>query len=117
MFAICLKPLNGPSLDDIGPEDDYYQACGPLIGWLNFQAGFWDFKNRIAYLGLNFPNQRHRGKGYGTEVLEWGLRYGFLTLGVHKMALQVYDFNEVAIKLYVKVYVLLVEDRLHSRDV
>ena len=43
------------------------------------------------------------GKGYGTEALKLLLFFGFIILGLRKIELEVYTFNERAIKSYKKV--------------
>lgn len=103
LFAICEKRSDRTYPLDLGPDEDYVAACGPPIGVLNFQPQKFDYKNRIATLGLLLNDKRHRGIGYGREVLEWGLEYAFLELGLHRVQLEVYSFNEPAIALYRKV--------------
>lgn len=44
-----------------------------------------------------------RGKGYGTELLNLILDYGFNNLNLHKIKLNVYPFNIGAIKAYTRV--------------
>ena len=54
-------------------------------------------------IGLGFPDKQHRGKGYGQELLEWALHYAFMELGLHRVQLGAYSFNEPALKLYRKM--------------
>lgn len=56
-----------------------------------------------ATLGIFIGEKINRGKGYGKEALELILDYGFNYLNLHNIMLNVYDFNENAIKLYEKV--------------
>lgn len=104
IFAICEKPANWPQ--PLTSEPDFYKACGPPIGVLNFQTSRFDYKNRIAVIGLGFPDAKHRGKGYGREVMEWTFEYSFMELGLHRLELEVYSSNESAVALYRKVYVI-----------
>ena len=83
--------------------EDYTKSLAPAIGFINFQPSQFDYKNRISWIGMGFPDKAYRGKGYGTEALEWALEYAFLELGLHKISLGVHAFNEAAIKLYRKV--------------
>ncbi len=47
------------------------------------------------------PDDRHRG--YGTEAIELLLRYGFEELGLNRVGLSAFDFNEEAISAYEKL--------------
>jgi len=60
----------------------------------------WDIKNRVAVFGILIFKPEDRGKGYGKEVSTWTLEYAFMELGVHRVELQVYSFNERAMRLY-----------------
>lgn len=44
-----------------------------------------------------------RGKGLGTEATRMIIRYGLETLGLHRISLEVYDFNPRARRVYEKV--------------
>lgn len=62
------------------------------IDWTNRSAGF-----RIALAG-----RPYFGKGYGTEATRLMLAYGFETLALHRIELEVYDFNPRAQHVYEK---------------
>lgn len=53
---------------------------------------------RIALAGKEYFN-----KGYGTEAMMLILKHGFETLGLHRIGLDVYDFNPRALHVYEKV--------------
>ncbi|MHA1293718.1 MAG: GNAT family N-acetyltransferase, partial [Promethearchaeota archaeon] len=42
-------------------------------------------------------------KGYGTDCLKILLSFGFEILNLHSIYLRVFDFNERAIKVYLKI--------------
>ena len=63
------------------------------IDWVNRSANF-----RIALAGRPFF-----GKGYGTEATQLILSYGFRQLKLHRIELEVYDFNPRAQHVYEKV--------------
>lgn len=44
-----------------------------------------------------------RGKGLGTEATRLIIRYGLRSLGLHRISLEVYDFNPRARHVYEKV--------------
>lgn len=101
-FAICLKPSDGwPK--NAGANENFFKSAPAAIGFLNFQDGKFDYKNRIAYLGISIVDAENTGKGYGREAVEWALEYAFMELGLHRVALDVYSFNENAVKLYRKM--------------
>jgi RimJ/RimL family protein N-acetyltransferase len=62
-----------------------------------------DWKNRVGNLGITIGDKGYWGKGYGTEALQLLIRYGFNTLNLHRLNLDVYAFNERAQKCYRKV--------------
>ncbi len=63
------------------------------INWHNHAANF-----RIALL-----KELLFGKGYGTQATVLMLKYGFESLGLHRIELEVYDFNPRAVHVYEKV--------------
>lgn len=63
------------------------------ISWHNRSANF-----RIALL-----NKTLFGKGYGTQATRLIIKYGFENLDLHRIDLEVYDFNPRAAHVYEKV--------------
>ncbi|MHC0039740.1 GNAT family N-acetyltransferase [Pseudoneobacillus sp. C159] len=61
-----------------------------------------DYKNGIAEFNIVIGEKDHRGKGYGTEVSQLVLDYGFNIIGLHNIFLRVYEFNQNAIQAYKK---------------
>ncbi|MCL2446262.1 MAG: GNAT family N-acetyltransferase [Oscillospiraceae bacterium] len=59
--------------------------------------------HRSATLGIFIGEQADRGCGYGTEATRLMLDYGFNTLNLHNIQLQVLANNEQAIACYEKV--------------
>lgn len=53
-------------------------------------------------LSLVIGERKDRGQGYGSDALRVLLRYGFETLGLHRIALSVFEFNQPAISTYKK---------------
>lgn len=62
------------------------------IDWDNRQASF-----RIALVGPHVY-----GKGYGTQATRLIVQYGFEQLDLHRIELEVYDFNPRAQRVYEK---------------
>ncbi|KAI0259813.1 acyl-CoA N-acyltransferase [Gloeopeniophorella convolvens] len=59
-------------------------------------------KNREATVAITL-GQKFVGKGHGTEVMKWGVTYGFKELGFHRIQLFVNETNERAVAAYKKV--------------
>lgn len=82
-YAICL-PDNPRYLGEVVLNS---------IDWNNKSANF-----RIALAGAE-----NRNKGYGSEAAQLMLDYGFKTLKLHRISLEVFDFNARALHLYKKL--------------
>ena len=61
-----------------------------------------DWRNRSGELGIVIGNPDYLGKGYGKEAVDLLLGFGFNELNLHRVGLQVFDFNERAIRSYQK---------------
>ena len=77
------------------------QENDELIG--NCSLHNLDFINQRATVGIFIGDKENRGKGYGSEVLELLLSYGFNHLNLNNIMLAVYSFNNPAIACYKKV--------------
>ena len=62
-----------------------------------------DLVSGKATLGIFIGDEDNRNKGYGTEAIKLLVDYGFNILRLHNIDLNVFDFNERAIKAYEKV--------------
>ncbi|MGC5774587.1 GNAT family N-acetyltransferase [Paenibacillus pabuli] len=60
-------------------------------------------KNRSAHIRIAIDQAEHQGKGYGSEALLLMLDYGFGICNLHRIELEVYAFNERAIRTYEKL--------------
>jgi len=61
-----------------------------------------DWKNGIASVAIFIGNRDYWGKGYGTEAMKLLLSFIFNQTNLNKVRLNVYSFNERAIKSYEK---------------
>lgn len=59
-----------------------------------------DAKNRSATFGIAVADPQAQGQGYGREATELVLRFGFDELNLHRIQLNVFAFNDRAIRLY-----------------
>ncbi len=68
-------------------------------------AGYYDIikDNMVATLFIGIGDENYLGKGYGKEAIAELLNYGFNTLNLYRIQLNVISFNTPAIKLYEKV--------------
>lgn len=62
-----------------------------------------DWENRSASFRIALASQNLFGKGYGTEATRLMVDFGFRTLKLHRIELEVYDFNPRAQHVYEKV--------------
>jgi RimJ/RimL family protein N-acetyltransferase len=53
-------------------------------------------------MGFRISLHSEQGRGYGTEAIRLLLRYAFDVIGLHRVDLEVYDFNPRAIASYRK---------------
>ncbi len=62
-----------------------------------------DLVNGSAGLGISIGAADDRGRGHGTHMLRALLAFGFASLRLERIELDVYDFNEDAHRLYQRV--------------
>lgn len=100
----------------VGQEEGFLEALGKdehqvrlgiarhaedeLIGSVGLHK--LDFRGRHAELGLVIGERSAWGQGFGTEATRLMLDYGFGTLNLHRIWLQVYASHAAAIRVYEK---------------
>lgn len=62
----------------------------------------FDYTDRTATLGIFIGDKEYRSKGYGTEAIRMLLEYGFKYKNLHNIKLDLMEFNERALKCYIK---------------
>ncbi|WP_211349233.1 GNAT family N-acetyltransferase [Micromonospora pisi] len=62
-----------------------------------------DEHNRSCWFRILLAGPRFFGRGFGTEATRLILAYAFETVGLHRIELEVYDFNPRARRVYEKV--------------
>ncbi|PYE50845.1 GNAT family N-acetyltransferase [Paenibacillus barcinonensis] len=60
-------------------------------------------QNRSAHIRVAIDQPAHQGKGYGSEAILLMLDYGFGIANLHRIELEVFAFNERAIRTYEKL--------------
>ena len=80
---------------------EYQFAVETLDGELIGRCGVTrlDWKNRLGELGVALA-PGSRGKGFGTDAIAVLTRFCFRELGLHKLKVSVYAFNQAAIRCY-----------------
>ncbi len=61
-----------------------------------------DWKNGCAVFGIVIAETAYWGRGFGTDAVRTMVRFGFKTLNLHRIELEVYDYNPRAIRCYEK---------------
>ena len=56
-----------------------------------------------VFVGIGIGEPDYWGKGYGSDAMEIILRYGFQELNLHRISLDVFEYNPRAIRSYEKV--------------
>lgn len=56
-----------------------------------------------GFVGLGIGERELWGKGYGTDAMQVVLRFAFLELNLHRVSLNVFEYNPRAIRSYEKV--------------
>lgn len=61
-----------------------------------------DWKNRTAVFGIVLGEKAYWGQGFGTDATRTILRFAFEELNLHRVELEVFDFNPRAMRSYEK---------------
>jgi len=72
-----------------------------LLGEIDLVVTSWG--SRDAFVGIGIGEREFWGKGYGTEAMNLTLRYAFIELNLRRVTLNVFEFNERAVRSYEKV--------------
>jgi RimJ/RimL family protein N-acetyltransferase len=76
------------------------KATGRLVGTCAFSQ--LDGENGSALYHITIGESDAWGMGFGTEATQLMLDHAFGTLGLHRIALYVFEFNERAIRAYTR---------------
>ena len=72
-----------------------------LIGEIGLDGIKWN--HGYSYVGISIGEREMWGKGYGTDAMRIILRFAFSELNLHRVSLDVFDYNPRAIRSYEKV--------------
>lgn len=73
-------------------------ATEAYIGQVNLDAIDW--KNRVGRIGIVIGSTEHTGRGFGKEAMKLLIDFSFRELNLNRLELEVYDFNERAVRCY-----------------
>ncbi len=73
---------------------------GQAVGTIGFDHIDW--KNQRAEFGNMLVARAHRGQGYAGDATRTALRFGFEEMNLNRIYLEVYAWNEEAVRLYKK---------------
>ena len=76
-------------------------ADGKTIGQVDLSGVNWTAGD--AWLGVGIGEREYWGKGYGSEAVNLILRFGFEQLNLRRVSLNVFEYNERAIRSYHKL--------------
>ena len=71
-----------------------------VIGFIGFDGISWPHGN--TWVGIGLGENQYWGQGYGTDAMRVMLRYAFTELNLHRVTLNVFGYNERAIRSYEK---------------
>jgi RimJ/RimL family protein N-acetyltransferase len=75
-------------------------ADDKLIGFTELGL---DWPNQVAWIGIGIGEPEYRGKGYGSDAVRLTVNYAFRELGIYRVSLNVFSYNQRAIRSYEKV--------------
>jgi len=98
-----IKEFMEKDLGDEQPKEYFFQvrelAEDKHIGFVGLFP-IWAHGN--AWLGIGIGERDYWGKGYGTDTMRLILRFAFMELNLHRVTLDVFEYNSRAIRSYEK---------------
>jgi len=88
-------------------------ASEAYIGQVNLDTIDW--KNRVGKIGIVIGSPEYLGRGIGTEAMKLLIDFAFREMNLNRLELEVYDFNERAIRCYLNCG-FIQEGRLRERQ-
>lgn len=62
-----------------------------------------DLKDKTASIAIIIGEKKYQSRGFGTEILQMLIHYGFNKIKVHRIEAQVFAYNAVSTKLFKKM--------------
>ncbi|CAG0940453.1 diamine N-acetyltransferase [Anaerolineae bacterium] len=76
------------------------RADDRLIGFVGLGGISWTHGD--AWIGIGIGEREYWGKGYGTDAMRTLLQFAFAELNLHRVSLNVFEYNPRAIRSYEK---------------
>ena len=73
-----------------------------VIGFVGLVGNGVRSPHRDSFVGIGIGEPEFWGKGYGTDAMKLILRYAFLELDLHRVSLDVFEYNPRAVRSYEK---------------
>lgn len=96
-LALWILFSDGASRTEFAIVDEQERFIGSVRLWRISE------RNRSCMLTIFIGERSYWGKGYGTDALRLALRHAFGPLGLHRVELHVFEFNQRAVRSYEKV--------------
>jgi RimJ/RimL family protein N-acetyltransferase len=87
-------------------------ADNRLVGFIDLDGIQWQHGSAFVDIGIGDPADWNQG--YGTDALSEALRFAFEELNLHRVGLDVFEYNQRAIRCYEKVG-FVIEGRMRGR--
>jgi RimJ/RimL family protein N-acetyltransferase len=71
-----------------------------IIGTIGLDGIYWTHGD--CFVGIGLGNREDWGKGYGTDAMKIILRYAFTELNLHRVSLDVFEYNPRGVRSYEK---------------
>ena len=101
--VMCLPPPEGAAATTDGTASDKdKEAPKPIpIGVINLSKPFHVDAtfHRNTEIGITIARPYH-GQGYGTEAINWVLKFAFHRANLHRVGIGAFEWNTGAIRLY-----------------
>jgi RimJ/RimL family protein N-acetyltransferase len=75
-------------------------ADNRIIGRIGLDGIRWT--HRDCFVGIGLGEREFWGKGYGTDAMRIILRYAFTELNLHRVTLDVFEYNQRGVRSYEK---------------
>lgn len=103
-YAVPATEKQMESESEPGSKEVYFRLRelegDELIGFAAIHSIEWN--NRAGMLAIGIGEAQNRGRGYGSDALKILLRYAFHELNLHRVGLDVIEYNAGGIRAYEK---------------
>ncbi|KAF2008108.1 acyl-CoA N-acyltransferase [Amniculicola lignicola CBS 123094] len=100
MTAVEKSNIDAEAKDE---KIEEYAEAGVAIGQILLAGLSPNMKHhRSAEIGIDILPP-YQGKGYGTEAINWVLAHAFRRVGLHRVDIRAFEWNDGAVRLYKKL--------------